>query len=137
MANHEIRSNEFSTDLTDDASGVRVESSLNFNNLNVNITPPNAPNDTPESFDLSNVTINAQNRTIRVNRQLQDVKFISNAIRFLFKISISNYKTFFKTIYYLFSTSKYNLITFLPKFLFEQFSKYSNIFFFMIVMLQV
>lgn len=94
MANHEIRSNEFSTDLTDDASGVRVESSLNFNNLNVNITPPNAPNDTPESFDLSNVTINAQNRTIRVNRQLQDVKFISNAIRFLYKISISNLYNF-------------------------------------------
>lgn len=55
-----------------------------------------------------------QFRTIRVNQKLQSAKFCSNAI----------------------STSKYNFITFLPKFLFEQFRKYANIFFFMIVMLQ-
>ena len=35
------------------------------------------------------------------------------------------------------STSKYSVFSFLPKFLFEQFRKYSNIFFFIIVMLQV
>jgi len=35
------------------------------------------------------------------------------------------------------STSKYSLISFLPKFLFEQFRKYSNIFFLCIVIFQV
>lgn len=54
-------------------------------------------------------------RKIQINRQLQEIKFKKNSI----------------------STSKYNVLTFLPKFLFEQFQKYSNIFFFAIVMLQV
>jgi len=54
-------------------------------------------------------------RRIRVNRRLQEAKFKRNSI----------------------STSKYNPLTFLPKFLFEQFQKYSNIFFFFIVALQV
>lgn len=57
----------------------------------------------------------AEFRNIQINRQLQEVKFKKNSI----------------------STSKYNVLTFLPKFLFEQFQKYSNIFFFFIVMLQV
>lgn len=35
------------------------------------------------------------------------------------------------------STSKYSILTFLPKFLFEQFRKYSNIFFLCIAVLQV
>jgi len=34
------------------------------------------------------------------------------------------------------STAKYNLITFLPKFLLEQFSRYSNVFFLLIALLQ-
>ena len=53
-------------------------------------------------------------RLIKVNHQLQQVKYCSNSI----------------------STSKYNVFTFFPKFLFEQFRKYSNIFFFIIAMLQ-
>lgn len=36
-----------------------------------------------------------------------------------------------------FSTAKYNLITFIPKFLFEQFSRYANLFFLFIALLQV
>jgi hypothetical protein len=36
-----------------------------------------------------------------------------------------------------FSTSKYNVLSFIPKFIFEQARKYSNIFFFLIVLLQV
>jgi hypothetical protein len=35
------------------------------------------------------------------------------------------------------STSKYNIFTFFPKFFYEQFTKYSNVFFLMIVLLQV
>ena len=84
MAKHEIKSNEFSTDLTDDASGIRVDNSINTdiatNVINVNMT--NLPNDSPESFDLSNVPNNAPNRIIRVNRQIQDTKFCDNSIRF-------------------------------------------------------
>lgn len=34
------------------------------------------------------------------------------------------------------STAKYNLISFLPKFLFEQFRRYSNIFFLFIALMQ-
>jgi hypothetical protein len=34
------------------------------------------------------------------------------------------------------STSKYNLLTFLPKFLFEQFSRYANLFFLFISIIQ-
>ncbi|KFM79095.1 putative phospholipid-transporting ATPase IA, partial [Stegodyphus mimosarum] len=34
------------------------------------------------------------------------------------------------------STAKYNVISFLPKFLFEQFRRYSNIFFLFIALLQ-
>jgi len=54
-------------------------------------------------------------RIIAVNRGPQDDIYISNSI----------------------STSKYSLVTFLPKFLFEQFRKYSNIFFLFIVVFQV
>ena len=35
------------------------------------------------------------------------------------------------------STGKYNLISFAPKFLFEQFRRYANVFFLFIALLQV
>jgi phospholipid-transporting ATPase len=54
-------------------------------------------------------------RIITINSGPQPAKFISNRI----------------------STSKYSFLTFLPKFLFEQFRKYSNIFFLCIVIFQV
>lgn len=54
-------------------------------------------------------------RVITVNHGPQQTKFISNHI----------------------STSKYSILSFLPKFLFEQFRKYSNIFFLCIAVLQV
>lgn len=58
---------------------------------------------------------NDEKRIIAINSGPQSEKFISNRI----------------------STSKYSLLTFLPKFLFEQFRKYSNIFFLCIVIFQV
>ncbi|MCP4700073.1 MAG: hypothetical protein GY862_24955 [Gammaproteobacteria bacterium] len=36
----------------------------------------------------------------------------------------------------LFSTAKYNVLTFLPRFLFEQFRRYANVFFLIIALLQ-
>ncbi len=54
-------------------------------------------------------------RIITVNRGAQATKSITNLI----------------------STSKYSILSFLPKFLFEQFRKYSNIFFLCIAVLQV
>lgn len=54
-------------------------------------------------------------RTLTLNAGPQSTRFISNRI----------------------STSKYSALTFLPKFLFEQFRKYSNIFFLSIVVFQV
>lgn len=54
-------------------------------------------------------------RVITVNHGPQSTKFITNRI----------------------STSKYSIVSFLPKFLFEQFRKYSNIFFLCIAVLQV
>jgi phospholipid-transporting ATPase len=79
----------------------------------------NEPTESHENTEIAHDQVDGaskQNiRKIQINRQLQDVKFKENSI----------------------STSKYNLLTFLPKFLFEQFQKYSNIFFFAIVMLQV
>ena len=54
-------------------------------------------------------------RIITVNRGPQPMKFITNRI----------------------STSKYSILSFFPKFLFEQFRKYSNIFFLCIALLQV
>ena len=56
-----------------------------------------------------------EKRILTINSGPQPTKFISNRI----------------------STSKYSLLTFLPKFLFEQFRKYSNIFFLCIVVFQV
>jgi hypothetical protein len=56
-----------------------------------------------------------EKRIITINSGPQPEKFSSNRI----------------------STSKYSLISFLPKFLFEQFRKYSNIFFLCIVIFQV
>lgn len=53
-------------------------------------------------------------RIITINSGPQSTKFITNRI----------------------STSKYSILTFLPKFLFEQFRKYSNIFFLCIAVLQ-
>jgi hypothetical protein len=58
---------------------------------------------------------NDEKRIITINKGPQTTKFISNRI----------------------STSKYSILTFLPKFLFEQFRKYSNIFFVCIVIFQV
>jgi hypothetical protein len=58
---------------------------------------------------------NDMKRIISINSGPQTTKFISNYI----------------------STSKYSILTFLPKFLFEQFRKYSNIFFLCIAVLQV
>jgi hypothetical protein len=63
----------------------------------------------------SRSTINDEKRIVTINSGPQPAKFISNRI----------------------STSKYSVITFLPKFLFEQFRKYSNIFFLCIVIFQV
>ena len=37
----------------------------------------------------------------------------------------------------LLSTTKYNLLTFFPRFLFDQFRRYANLFFLIIVLLQV
>jgi hypothetical protein len=54
-------------------------------------------------------------RIITINSGPQSTNFITNHI----------------------STSKYSILTFLPKFLFEQFRKYSNIFFLCIAVLQV
>ena len=54
-------------------------------------------------------------RIILINSEVQAAKYISNRI----------------------STSKYSAFTFLPKFFFEQFRKYSNIFFLSIVIFQV
>jgi hypothetical protein len=54
-------------------------------------------------------------RIITINRGPQSTKFITNRI----------------------STSKYSILSFLPKFLFEQFRKYSNVFFLCIAVLQV
>ncbi|CAF3403244.1 unnamed protein product [Rotaria socialis] len=59
-------------------------------------------------------TSNDEKRIITINSGPQSAKFTSNNI----------------------STSKYSLLTFLPKFLFEQFRKYSNIFFLCIVIFQ-
>src|ERR1700722_18157136 len=56
-----------------------------------------------------------EKRIITINSGPQNTKFLSNVI----------------------STSKYSLLTFIPKFLFEQFRKYSNIFFLCIVIFQV
>jgi hypothetical protein len=54
-------------------------------------------------------------RIITINHGPQQTKFITNRI----------------------STNKYSILSFLPKFLFEQFRKYSNIFFLCIAVLQV
>ena len=56
-----------------------------------------------------------QNRNINFNNGPIGTKFVSNRI----------------------ATNKYTLITFLPKFLYEQFRKYSNVFFLCIVIFQV
>jgi hypothetical protein len=63
----------------------------------------------------SNTNDNDERRIITINSGPQPEKFTSNRI----------------------STSKYSILTFLPKFLFEQFRKYSNIFFLSIVIFQV
>jgi hypothetical protein len=63
----------------------------------------------------SRTDYNDEKRIITINSGPQPAKFISNRI----------------------STSKYSLLTFIPKFLFEQFRKYSNIFFLCIVIFQV
>ena len=97
-------------------SPAQINTSINNNNSSSSSNPTN-----DSSYNYS-ITYNPNNvprnineiRLIKVNRQIQDTKFCSNSI----------------------STSKYNVFTFFPKFLFEQFRKYSNIFFFMIVLLQ-
>ena len=117
MENYEIKS----VDVNDNATSTRFDDSISNNNNN-----NNADNTIGQQFDQNYIDNQQQQqqsyqtRTIYINQLNQSSiqivsKFCSNSI----------------------STSKYNVFTFLPKFLFEQFSKYSNIFFFMIVMLQV
>ena len=62
----------------------------------------------------SSLTNNNQQRIITINNEPQSIKFLSNRI----------------------STSKYSILTFLPKFFFEQFRKYSNLFFLIVEQIQ-
>jgi len=129
-----IQNNEqINLDLTDFA-----ESSFNNNNNN---NHNNNPNVNFQNYNNNNYSINSHVRVVKVNRQLQEVKYCSNSIRLLYKYYFKINVIYININIYLFilnfSTSKYNIFTFLPKFLFEQFRKYSNIFFFIIVLLQV
>ena len=85
-----------------------------FNNTNINSTLNSTILGAAIPMGVNQYMIPPQLRLVKVNHQLQHVKYCSNSI----------------------STSKYNVVTFFPKFLFEQFRKYSNIFFFIIAMLQ-
>jgi phospholipid-transporting ATPase len=58
-------------------------------------------------------TVEKESRSIHINSH-QEHKFSSNEVM----------------------TAKYNVITFLPKFLFEQFRRYANVFFLVIGLLQ-
>jgi phospholipid-transporting ATPase len=66
----------------------------------------------------------AANRIIYINDTVKNaqVKYLHNGIGCL-NLGIT--------------TGKYNLFTFVPKFLFEQFSKYANLFFLFIAIIQV
>ena len=78
-----------------------------------------------------------QKRVVYIN-QTSSVrqKYCSNSIRYtILRFSLKT-KPWSNNIYFS-STSKYNLITFVPKFLFEQFCKYSNVFFLCIALIQV
>ena len=66
------------------------------------------------SFSESVRITTSQHRTIHINVAAQTQHFVSNAV----------------------TTAKYNLVTFLPKFLFEQFRRYANVFFLVIGLLQ-
>lgn len=68
-------------------------------------------------------------RRILVNSERQLQRFCSNEIRFVFLLII--------LLIWFFSTCKYNGLTFLPRFLLEQFRRYSNVFFLVIALLQV
>ena len=79
-------------------------------------SPPSSPAQEPRSRQLSSLSHSPKSTTLRrvyIN-QAQRSKFISNHIM----------------------TAKYSIITFLPKFLFEQFRRYANIFFLTIGLLQ-
>jgi hypothetical protein len=69
-------------------------------------------------------------RHIKVNSEEQPQKYCTNEIRFTF---ITKNTT---SLLYKFSTCKYNAFTFLPRFLLEQFRRYSNVFFLCIAVLQ-
>jgi len=66
------------------------------------------------SSPASTAAASAERRRLRVHGPQQEVRFITNHI----------------------STAKYNMLSFLPKFLFEQFRRYANIFFLCIGLLQ-
>ena len=68
-------------------------------------------------------------RIIVVNSEHQRQKYCGNKIRL--SLNLEN-----KFKFRFFRTCKYNILTFLPLFLFEQFHRYSNIFFLCIAILQ-
>jgi hypothetical protein len=78
-----------------------------------------------------------QKRIVKVNSPIyQKVKFISNSIR----LNIINFLIqiiSFLNVSINSSTSKYNVITFFPIFISEQFSKLSNVFFLITALIQV
>lgn len=68
-------------------------------------------------------------RHIYVNSEQQPMKYCSNRIRFEIDFKV-------KTMKMKFSTSKYNVFTFLPRFLIGQFRHYSNVFYLFSAILQ-
>ncbi|KAI0244756.1 aminophospholipid translocase [Massospora cicadina] len=65
-------------------------------------------------MDMANRPRPSVPRDIHINNPSNNIKFLHNSV----------------------STSKYNVLTFLPKFLFEQFSNYANVFFLFTAMIQ-
>lgn len=110
---------------------------------------------------MSQSSLTVHTRKIYVNSSKENEIFASNAIRlvgyfifypfviyftplFVHLISLSKSNgtlcfSFFLSIStdFIFSTCKYSLYSFLPRFLLEQFRRYSNVFFLIIVLLQV
>lgn len=86
-------------------------------------------------FKFGHKRQDATPRNIYLNRHQQS-KFRSNEIRYTLLFSCVAHPSF-KQNASIFSTAKYNVVTFLPRFLFDQMGRYSNIFFFVIALLQV
>ncbi|KAI6247211.1 hypothetical protein HI914_05063 [Erysiphe necator] len=92
----------------------------------VDMSPPDTPVEPSKKFDIRNLIFGFSRGKVRPSKLGPRIIYINDSSAKMSKKFVGNY----------ISTAKYNFATFIPKFIFEQFSKFANVFFLFTAALQ-